>query len=108
MHHIVLGKPAAAEPCPCKQQSRSTAFAVLGSACLTAAGNLAQTMKRLAAGETICGMVPAQAIMQGLQESAVRRLKRLPRMVLSLSRRCLRRPGWAGRNVFRHRLGRAF
>jgi 3-oxoacyl-[acyl-carrier-protein] synthase-1/3-oxoacyl-[acyl-carrier-protein] synthase II len=81
---LVLGKPAAA----CRNvetRSGSTAFAVLGSSCLTGAGNLAGTMKRLAAGETICGMAPQQVIMQGLQESAVRRLRRLPRMALSLA-----------------------
>ena len=82
---IVLGIPAAARVPVHNRSGRAKSFAVLGSACLTGAGNLAQTMKRLAAGETICGMAPAQAIMQGLQESAVRRLKRLPRMALSLA-----------------------
>ena len=81
---FLLGKPAVAN-LPVHNRSESTAFAVLGSACLTGAGNLTQTMKSLAAGETIRGMAPAQAIMQGLQESAVRRLKRLPRMALSLA-----------------------
>jgi 3-oxoacyl-[acyl-carrier-protein] synthase-1/3-oxoacyl-[acyl-carrier-protein] synthase II len=81
---IVLGKPAAAALFA-RNKTGSTAFAVLGSACLTGSGNLAQTMQHLTSGKTICGMAPAQAIMQGLQESAVRRLKRLPRMVLSIA-----------------------
>jgi 3-oxoacyl-(acyl-carrier-protein) synthase len=81
---IVLGKPSATG-LAAQNTSGSTTFAVLGSACLTGAGNLTQTMQHHAAEETIRGMAPAQAIMQGLQESAVRRLKRLPRMALSLA-----------------------
>ena len=81
---ILLCKPSATRA-PVQTTSRSTAFAVLGSSCLTGAGDFAQTMERLAAGENISGMAPAKAIMAGLNENAVRRLKRLPRMALSLA-----------------------
>ncbi len=81
---IVLSKPAATGV-SVQTKSRSTAFAVLGSSCLTGAGNFAQTLAGLREGAGISGMAPAKAIMAGLNESAVRRLKRLPRMALSLA-----------------------
>jgi 3-oxoacyl-[acyl-carrier-protein] synthase-1/3-oxoacyl-[acyl-carrier-protein] synthase II len=81
---ILLCKPAATRM-PVQTTSRSTAFAVLGSSCLTGAGDCAQTLAGLREGAGISGMAPARAIMAGLNESAVRRLKRLPRMALSLA-----------------------
>ena len=81
---ILLGKPAATAA-PVQIKNRSTAFAVLGSSCLTGAGDCAQTLAALRDGAGISGMAPAKAIMAGLNESAVRRLKRLPRMALSLA-----------------------
>ena len=81
---ILLGKPAATLV-PVQTKIRSTAFAVLGSSCLTGAGDCAQTLAALRDGAGISGMAPAKAIMTGLNESTVRRLKRLPRMALSLA-----------------------
>lgn len=81
---IVLGKPAAIRA-PVQTASPVKSFSVLGSACLTGAGNLAQTLACLQKGEVISGMAPAVAVMTGLNESSMRRFKRLPRMALSLS-----------------------
>ncbi len=81
---IVLGKPAATRT-PVQTATAMKAFAVLGSACLAGAGNLEQTLACLQKGEAISGMASAEAIMSGLNESTVRRFKRLPRMAMSLS-----------------------
>jgi len=62
----------------------SASFAVLGSACLSGAGDSLQTMASLGAGASACGTVPQAALMHGLSQSAVRRVKRLSRMALSL------------------------
>jgi hypothetical protein len=64
---------------------RATPFFVHGRACLSAAGDTAETLARLRAGGHVRGIVPAGDILKPLSEKAVRRLKRLPRMVLSLA-----------------------
>jgi 3-oxoacyl-(acyl-carrier-protein) synthase len=81
---IVLSKPAI-NRAPVQARNCSTAFAVLGSSCLTGAGNFTQTLEGLRERAGISGRVPEKAIMAGLNENAVRRLKRLPRMALSLA-----------------------
>ncbi len=60
-------------------------FSVLGTACLTAAGNKERTIARLTQDNDLKGIVAGTDILQPLDEKSVRRLKRFPRMVLSLA-----------------------
>jgi 3-oxoacyl-[acyl-carrier-protein] synthase-1/3-oxoacyl-[acyl-carrier-protein] synthase II len=60
-------------------------LAVLGSACLTGAGNMERSLARLSAGRSCKGMVPDSVISEGLSPRVIRRLKRLPRLTLSLA-----------------------
>jgi len=60
-------------------------FSVLGAASLTIAGGTEQAIARLMQGTDLKGTVPGADILQPLSEKSVRRLKRFPRMVLSLA-----------------------
>lgn len=82
---IVLGTPVHKGPHSLLRSKRNPVFAVLGSSCLSGAGNAAQTLAALYNAAAISGTAPTHAVMQGLDECSVRRLKRLPRMVLSLA-----------------------
>jgi len=83
---IVVGHPTRREKnglSPVSAQPAS--FTVLGSACVTGAGDKQQTIQRMDRGEGFKGIVPSPDIMKNVSEKDVRRLKRLPRMVLSLA-----------------------
>jgi 3-oxoacyl-(acyl-carrier-protein) synthase len=58
---------------------------ILGSACVTGAGNTAPTMKMISRGKPCKGMLSLQEISENLPLRVVRRLKRLPRLALSLA-----------------------
>jgi len=58
---------------------------ILGSACVTGAGNTAPTMKIISRGKPCKGMLALQEISKNLPLRVVRRLKRLPRLALSLA-----------------------
>ncbi len=60
-------------------------LAIHGWACLTGAGGTEATMSLLAQGKTVDGMADLNAISKNLPPPLVRRLKRLPRMTLSLA-----------------------
>jgi 3-oxoacyl-[acyl-carrier-protein] synthase-1/3-oxoacyl-[acyl-carrier-protein] synthase II len=60
-------------------------MAILASACVTGAGNTSQTMKAIAAGKPCAGMLGIQDISANLSAGEVRRLKRFPRLALSLA-----------------------
>lgn len=60
-------------------------FAVLGEACLTGAGDLAGTLAALEEGRSCAGLPDLAALSRSLNPRTVRRLKRLPRMALSLA-----------------------
>jgi 3-oxoacyl-(acyl-carrier-protein) synthase len=61
------------------------ALRVAGAACLTAKGSLEDTWKALAAGQSALGFVPDAAFANIVQAAFVRRLKRLPRLMLALA-----------------------
>lgn len=71
-------------PVPEHQQPRP-ALAVHGFSCLTGAGGTAATRARLLHGKSAAGMADAEVIAQELPPRLIRRLKRLPRMTLSLA-----------------------
>ncbi len=63
------------------QQNRR--FTVAGTCCLTAAG-VGNTAKQIAQNKTLAGCLDSKALAEGLPNREIRRLKRLPRMVLRL------------------------
>lgn len=66
-------------------QHVSAGLAVHGCACLTGAGNSAATLSLLAQGLSVAGTPELDRISENLPSRLVRRLKRLPRMALSLA-----------------------
>ena len=58
---------------------------VLGSACITGAGDLDSTMEKIFSGEKCGGALPSADVSKKLPPREVRRLKRLPRIALSLA-----------------------
>jgi 3-oxoacyl-[acyl-carrier-protein] synthase-1/3-oxoacyl-[acyl-carrier-protein] synthase II len=70
---------------PNRTCAKTQPMAILGSACVTGAGNTIQTMKAVAAGKTCAGMLGIREISANLSAGDVRRLKRFPRLALSLA-----------------------
>ncbi|MBN2159524.1 MAG: beta-ketoacyl-[acyl-carrier-protein] synthase family protein [Spirochaetes bacterium] len=60
-------------------------FEILGSACITGAGDLDQTIAKLKEGCECSGILPVVDISKNLPAREVRRLKRLPRLALALA-----------------------
>jgi 3-oxoacyl-(acyl-carrier-protein) synthase len=60
-------------------------LAIHGYACLTGAGDIVATSKQIHDGLLVSGMAGLETISQNLPPKLVRRLKRLPRMTLSLA-----------------------
>lgn len=60
-------------------------LAILGSACVTGAGNVEKTIEHISIGKTCKGMLSIQEISENLSPRDVRRLKRFPRLALSLA-----------------------
>jgi 3-oxoacyl-(acyl-carrier-protein) synthase len=60
-------------------------FRVLGYACVTGAGDIDQTLKNLNEGITCTGTLPIADLSKKLANRDVRRLKRLPRIALTLA-----------------------
>ena len=58
---------------------------VLGSALLTGGGHTRSTLTRLAAGRSCAGVLPESEVVAGLPPRSLRRMKRLPRLVLALA-----------------------
>jgi 3-oxoacyl-[acyl-carrier-protein] synthase-1/3-oxoacyl-[acyl-carrier-protein] synthase II len=70
---------------PPSRDFHPVSFTVLGSACITGAGDKQQTIQRLECGKGFKGIVPPSTVMRNISEKYARRLKRLSRMVLSLA-----------------------
>ena len=85
---LVLQAPAATSPGVHNPQSSSEslpALRIASSACLTARGGLDDTWNALVAGQSVAGFVPDAAFGKTLHAGFVRRLKRLPRLMLALA-----------------------
>jgi 3-oxoacyl-(acyl-carrier-protein) synthase len=80
---IVLGACGKSKPVQTAADSRP--MAILGSACLTGTGRTGPTMKAVAKGEACAGMLDLMEISANLSAGRVRRLKRFPRLALSLA-----------------------
>jgi len=79
---VIIGRSGAAQGCspdalPCLE--------VAGSACVTGAGDLSQTLNAFSRGKRCQGLLSEKEIIQPLSSKTVRRLKRLSRMGLSLA-----------------------
>jgi len=70
---------------PKRTYAKTQPMTILGSACITGAGNTRQTMKSIAGGKTCAGMLGIRPISANLAAGKVRRLKRFPRLALSLA-----------------------
>jgi 3-oxoacyl-[acyl-carrier-protein] synthase-1/3-oxoacyl-[acyl-carrier-protein] synthase II len=75
---------------------RPVPFTVLGRACITGAGNENRIIERMECGGKIAGIISSSDLLGPLCEKSVRRLKRLPRMVMSLSVSACMEEGKAG------------
>ena len=62
-----------------------SSLTVLGCACVTGAGNTDETMTNLSGGKSCKGRLSTSRISENLERKTVRRLKRLPRLALSLA-----------------------
>lgn len=60
-------------------------LAIHGYSCLTGAGDSAATIARIHRGETVAGMAEGKTFSANLPPRMIRRLKRLPKMTLSLA-----------------------
>jgi 3-oxoacyl-[acyl-carrier-protein] synthase-1/3-oxoacyl-[acyl-carrier-protein] synthase II len=80
---IVLG--ACGKPGPGRIRTASQAMAILGSACVTGSGRTDRTMDAVATKTPCAGMLGLQEISANLSAGQVRRLKRFPRLALSLA-----------------------
>jgi len=69
-------------------------LAIRGYACITGAGDLEATMHRLAEGKCCRGLLPVEKISEKIPPRIVRRLKRLPRLALSLAMAAHRNSGY--------------
>ncbi len=80
---VVIGSPNRVRPSV--RLEGLSPLAVLGSACLTGAGNTEMSLERVSGGKSCKGMVPDSVVTEGLSPKVIRRLKRLPRLTLSLA-----------------------
>jgi 3-oxoacyl-[acyl-carrier-protein] synthase-1/3-oxoacyl-[acyl-carrier-protein] synthase II len=80
---IVLG--ACGKPKPERTSADTQPMAILGSACVTGTGRTGRTMRAVAKGEVCAGMLDLGEISANLSAGQVRRLKRFPRLALSLA-----------------------
>lgn len=80
---LVLGEPAPGRSGATRNSAG--ALEVLAGACVTGAGDLAQTIAFLQEGKPCGGILPLADISKNLPPREVRRLKRLPRLALALA-----------------------
>jgi len=80
---IVLG--ACGRPRSDRKPEESRPMTILGSACITGIGRTDPTMRAIALGESCAGKLDLQEVSANLSPGQVRRLKRFPRLALSLA-----------------------
>ncbi len=81
---LVMGRPGQLPPRR-EVRRREDNFTILGSACLTGAGNASATLERLREGKPVRGLMPPESMAANLPPRDLRRLKRLSRAVQSLA-----------------------
>jgi 3-oxoacyl-[acyl-carrier-protein] synthase-1/3-oxoacyl-[acyl-carrier-protein] synthase II len=80
----VLGETGSGSGKPINACRYPQALSILANACLTGAGDLDATADCFRQGESVAGQFSTAALSASLPAKTLRRLKRLPRMVLSL------------------------
>ena len=80
---VIIGEPRELT-CSASSTKRES-MAILGCSCITGVGDTLATMENISRGKECKGMVPVQKMSEKLSPRAVRRLKRLPRLALSLA-----------------------
>jgi len=58
---------------------------ILGSACITGAGGMTKTLDALTSGRKVAGIMDGKELVKDLPPRKIRRLRRLPRLALSLA-----------------------
>jgi 3-oxoacyl-[acyl-carrier-protein] synthase-1/3-oxoacyl-[acyl-carrier-protein] synthase II len=89
---LVIGSPAA-RPVPVPAAASLKPMPVAAAACATGAGATERTLANLIEGRSCKGVVPMGEIAGDLPAHQVRRLKYLPRLVMSLAGEAQRRSG---------------
>ncbi|MCF8144862.1 MAG: beta-ketoacyl-[acyl-carrier-protein] synthase family protein [Deltaproteobacteria bacterium] len=82
---VVIGSPRRGHPPRPMPVKAASHLLVLGSACLTGAGDTGMSLRAVSGGKSCRGRVPDPVLSQGFSPRDVRRLRRLPRLVLSLA-----------------------
>jgi 3-oxoacyl-[acyl-carrier-protein] synthase I len=80
---LVIGRPDAFASPPLRQSQ--AALAIHGYTCLTGAGTTGATLAKLHNGRAVAGITSLESLSKNLPPRLIRRLKRLPRMTLSLA-----------------------
>lgn len=80
---LIIGAADVFQQTPAQQ--RCAGLAIHGYSCLTGAGDSAATIARIHRGETVAGMAESKTFSANLPPRMIRRLKRLPKMTLSLA-----------------------
>ena len=80
---IVLAKPGGNGGRIEKQEP--VAFRVLGSACLSGAGETSETLQAFSLGRSCMGTLSEERVSRELAPAVIRRLRRLPRLALSVT-----------------------
>ncbi len=99
---LVIGRPRAVTSVAAAGACDPGWLTIHGASCLTGAGGRDATMEKLLAGESVAGRPADDQVSRGLDPGKIRRLKRLPRMALNLSRSAFAHcgPGNTPRSVF--------
>ncbi|MFC1888477.1 beta-ketoacyl synthase N-terminal-like domain-containing protein [Thermodesulfobacteriota bacterium] len=80
---VVLGRPRTETKVRPRGETRK--LAVLGSACITGAGNTRKSLSAFKSNMPLLGALSSEEITRGLSPKDLRRMKRLPRMALALA-----------------------
>lgn len=80
---LVVGK--AGNGCRGRQNADTGLLEILGYACISGAGDTAKTLEAFWRNDPFSGSLPLETISRNLPPRKVRRLKRLPRLALSLA-----------------------
>jgi 3-oxoacyl-[acyl-carrier-protein] synthase I len=82
---LVVGRPDTFATSTSQPMLQSAPLSILGTSCITGAGNKKASMSRLFQEKSMAGMLDLDAISKNLPTRKIRRLKRLSRLALSLA-----------------------
>jgi 3-oxoacyl-[acyl-carrier-protein] synthase-1/3-oxoacyl-[acyl-carrier-protein] synthase II len=82
---LALGHPKRPAPADAVEANKPVSFSVVGGASLSGAGQTDQIIDRIIRNERAAGLVPPAEMARHLSERYARRMKRLPRLTLTLA-----------------------